>query len=81
MVPTLVVIIAWPFFTLSIVALIVLSCAVDSIKSQSGNGPSGDSPSLFDIIVILLLGALTIISTLAMLSSRSTLKIMGDKVK
>ncbi len=59
----------------------VVTASVDSIKSQSGNGPSGDPPSLFDIIVILLLGALTIISTLAMLSSRSTLKIMGDKVK
>ena len=59
----------------------VVTASVNSIKSQSGNGLSGDPPSLFDIIVILLLGALTIISTLAMLSSRSTLKIMGDKVK
>ena len=59
----------------------VVTASVNSIKTMNGQDLSGDSFSLFDIIVIALLGALIIIASLAMLSSRSTLKIMGDRVK
>jgi prefoldin subunit 5 len=57
-----------------------MTASVNSIKSLNGQS-GGDPPSLFNTIVIVLLVALVAISTLAMLSSRSTLKIMGDKVK
>ena len=59
----------------------VVTASVNSIKTMNGQGLSGDSFSLFDLIVITLLGTLIIIASLAMLSSRSTLKIMGDRVK
>jgi methyl-accepting chemotaxis protein len=59
----------------------VVKASMSSIKSLNSQGISGDPPSLFELVVIALLAGLLVISSLAMLSSRSTLKIMGDKVK
>jgi hypothetical protein len=59
----------------------VVTASMDSIKSINSQGSTGDPPSLYELIVIALLGMLIIISSLAMLGSRNTLKIMGDKVK
>ncbi|MGC8561754.1 MAG: hypothetical protein ACP5UZ_02345 [Thermoplasmata archaeon] len=59
----------------------VMTASLNSIKSGNGPGTMGDPPSFFEIIIIAFLVALTGIGTLAMLSARSTLKIMGDKVK
>ena len=59
----------------------VVTTSLNSIKSASTQATMEDPPSLFDIVIIAFLVALTGIATLAMLSARSTLKIMGDKVK
>jgi methyl-accepting chemotaxis protein len=59
----------------------VVKASMSSIKSLTGQGVGADPPSLFEMIVIALLAGLLVISSLAMLSSRSTLKIMGDRVK
>ena len=59
----------------------VVKASVNSIKSFDSQMTSADPPSLFELVVIALLGGILVVSSLAMLSSRSTLKIMGDKVK
>ncbi len=59
----------------------VVTTSLNSIKSANTQATMVDPPSLFDIVIIAFLVALTGIATLAMLSARSTLKIMGDKVK
>ncbi|EQB65849.1 MAG: PKD protein [Thermoplasmatales archaeon I-plasma] len=59
----------------------VVTTSLNSIKSASTQATMEDPPSLFDIVIIAFLVAVTGIATLAMLSARSTLKIMGDKVK
>ena len=59
----------------------VVKASVNSIKSFDSQITSADPPSLFELVVIALLGGILVVPSLAMLSSRSTLKIMGDKVK
>ncbi len=59
----------------------VVTASMSAIKSLKGQGAAADPPTVYDLIIIAMLGALLIVASLAMFSSRNTLKIMGDKVK
>jgi methyl-accepting chemotaxis protein len=57
-----------------------VTTSVEDIKAGTARDPASFGPfTLYDLIVISLLAVLLIVAALAMLNSRNTLKIIGDK--